>query len=62
MDREMIEQTYCVQELEDRKKELKDKLKNPNLTEIEKWDYNDLLRRTEKRLRLMRDLLIGLKG
>lgn len=62
MDREKIEQTYSVRELENRKIELKNKLKNPELTEIEKWDYNDLLQRTEKRLRLMRDLLIGLKG
>ncbi|RKD22737.1 hypothetical protein BEP19_10825 [Ammoniphilus oxalaticus] len=62
MDRETIEQTYSVKELEDKRKELRLKLKDSNLTEEEKWDYNDLLRRIDKRLRLMRDLLIELNG
>lgn len=61
MTREMIEETYSVQELESKKKEIKEILQNSTLTREEEWDYTDLLNRINKRLRLMRELLIELK-
>lgn len=62
MNREMIEETYNVQELENKKKEIKGILQNSSLSSEEEWDYTDLLERINKRLRLMRELLIELKG
>ena len=60
--REMIEETYNIEELENKKNEIKELLQNPSLSSEEEWDYTDLLKRINKRLRLMRELLIELKG
>jgi len=62
MTRQMIEETYNIQELENKKKEIKGILQNSPLSSEEEWDYTDLLKRIDKRLRLMRELLIELKG
>lgn len=58
MTREMIEETYCVQELEEKKRQLKKFLQCEDLTEDEKWELNDLLDTVNKRIRLMSELLI----
>lgn len=61
MIREIIEETYNVRELENRKKEIKGILQNATLSGEEEWDYTDLLQRIDRRLRLMRDLLIEIE-
>ncbi len=58
MTREMIEETYCIQELEEKKRQLKKFLQCEDLTEDEKWELNDLLDTVNKRIRLMSELLI----
>ena len=62
MTREMIEETYNIEELESKKRELKYILQNSTLSGEEEWDYSDLLERVNKRLRLMRELLIEIKS
>lgn len=54
----MIEETYCIQELEEKKRQLKKFLQCEDLTEDEKWELNDLLDTVNKRIRLMSELLI----
>lgn len=56
--KEMIEETYSVQELEEHKRQLKKFLQSEDLTEEEKWELNDLLDTVNKRIRLMSELLI----
>ena len=62
MTRETIEETYNIEELESKKREIKDILQNSTLSGEEEWDYSDLLERVNKRLRLMRELLIEIKS
>ncbi|RXT09077.1 hypothetical protein [Ammoniphilus sp. CFH 90114] len=59
MNRE-IEEIYSIQELEERKKQLRDHLQHSCLSEVEIWEVNDLIDTINKRIRLMNDLMIGL--
>lgn len=54
-----IEEIYSIQELEEKKKQLRDHLQQPNLSEVEKWEVNDLIETINKRIRLMNDLMVG---
>ncbi|MEW9672295.1 hypothetical protein [Ammoniphilus sp. 3BR4] len=54
-----IEEIYSIQELEEKKKQLRDQLQQPDLSEVEKWEVNDLIETINKRIRLMNDLMVG---
>jgi hypothetical protein len=61
MTREMIQESYSVQELLEQRKHLRNRLSSGSLTEEEAWEIDELISMINKRVRLMSELLIGLK-
>jgi hypothetical protein len=57
--REVIQETYSVTELLERKKELQAKLTSTTLSEEEMWEIKNLMSLVNKRIQLMNDLLVG---
>jgi hypothetical protein len=61
MTREMIQESYSVQELLEQRKHLKSRLSSDSLTQEEAWEIDELVSMINKRIRLMSELLIGLR-